>query len=245
MAGYIGSKSSVTQVDGYNQAEADAEFVNDPNSVITVSGSNVGIGTSSAAYPLTVNGYIGVRGGNGITFLNPSNNYTSDIYNGAASGTSDLRFKTQATERMRIDSAGRVTMPYQPAWVAKFSVTKSQTTMSPILFDAVGVNIGSHYNGSTGLFTAPVAGRYQVNTHLLRSSGGSNYMNIMVAINGVRQDSIYGNAYTNQFTGEEGFGASWVVNLSANDTLALWLGSSTSPVNLYATETFMSGYLLG
>ena len=70
-------------------------------------------------------------------------------------------------------------------------------------------------------------------------------MNIMVAINGVRQDSIYGNAYTNQFTGEEGFGASWVVNLSANDTLALWLGSSTSPVNLYATETFMSGYLLG
>ena len=27
MAGYIGSKASVTQVDGYNQAEADAEFV--------------------------------------------------------------------------------------------------------------------------------------------------------------------------------------------------------------------------
>ena len=27
MSGYIGSKSSVTLVDGYNQAEADAEFV--------------------------------------------------------------------------------------------------------------------------------------------------------------------------------------------------------------------------
>ena len=49
MAGYIGSKTSVTQVDGYNRTEADAEFVNDPNSVITVSGSNVGIGTSSPA----------------------------------------------------------------------------------------------------------------------------------------------------------------------------------------------------
>ena len=47
MAGYIGSKSSVTLVDGYTEAEADAEFVNDPSSVITVSGSNVGIGTSS------------------------------------------------------------------------------------------------------------------------------------------------------------------------------------------------------
>ena len=27
MAGYIGSKSSVTLVDGYSEAEADAEFV--------------------------------------------------------------------------------------------------------------------------------------------------------------------------------------------------------------------------
>ena len=50
MAGYIGSKTSVTQVDGYNRTEADDEFVNDPNSVITVSGSNVGIGTAPSAW---------------------------------------------------------------------------------------------------------------------------------------------------------------------------------------------------
>ena len=47
MSGYIGSKTSVTQVDGYNRTEADAEFVQDPNGAITVSGLNVGIGTSS------------------------------------------------------------------------------------------------------------------------------------------------------------------------------------------------------
>ena len=54
MAGYIGSKSSVTLVDGYTEAEADAEFVNDPNGAITVSGSNVGIGTDSPSYTLDV-----------------------------------------------------------------------------------------------------------------------------------------------------------------------------------------------
>jgi hypothetical protein len=52
MAGYIGSKSSVTLVDGYTEAEADAEFVNDPSSVITVSGSNVGIGTGTPSAKL-------------------------------------------------------------------------------------------------------------------------------------------------------------------------------------------------
>ena len=54
MAGYIGSKSSVTQVDGYSEAEADAEFVNDPNGAITVDGSNVGIGASSPSAKLEV-----------------------------------------------------------------------------------------------------------------------------------------------------------------------------------------------
>ena len=50
MAGYIGSKSSVTQVDGYTEAEADAEFVNDPNGAITVDGSNVGYWDELPAY---------------------------------------------------------------------------------------------------------------------------------------------------------------------------------------------------
>jgi hypothetical protein len=65
MSGYIGSKTSVTLVDGYTQAEADAEFVQDPNGAITVSGSNVGIGTSSPTMPLSVSGTGGAGGQTG------------------------------------------------------------------------------------------------------------------------------------------------------------------------------------
>ena len=65
MSGYIGSKASVTLVDGYTQAEADAEFVQDPNGAITVSGSNVGIGTSSPTMPLSVSGTGGAGGQTG------------------------------------------------------------------------------------------------------------------------------------------------------------------------------------
>jgi hypothetical protein len=143
-----------------------------------------------------------------------------------------------------LDASGRVTMPYQPAWAAKLSVSAAQSINAPIIFNAVSINIGSHYNGSTGIFTAPVSGRYQVNAHVLRAGGGSNFMNLQIAVNSASQTSLYGNAYTNQFTGEIGFGASWVVNLVANDTLAIWLGSA-SAVTLYSAESFVSGHLIG
>jgi hypothetical protein len=129
MAGYIGSKSSVTLVDGYSEAEADAEFVNDPNDVITVSGSNVGIGTSSPEGKLHVYSdnvgtpsadaddfIIEKTGDTGLSILSTS---TGRIYFGDVAsndqgsiryvhGDNSMRFETDSAERMRIDSSGNV-----------------------------------------------------------------------------------------------------------------------------------------
>jgi hypothetical protein len=118
MAGYIGSKSSVTQVDGYSEAEADAEFVNDPNGAITVSGSNVGIGTSSPSYTLDV---YKSSVGDVARFNSTSGNRSLDITsadNGAYLGAEWDRninsaggihtWSVNDTERMRIDSSGNV-----------------------------------------------------------------------------------------------------------------------------------------
>jgi len=112
MAGYIGSKSSVTLVDGYSEAEADAEFVNDPSGAITVSGSNVGIGTSSPSNTLSLEG-----SGTGLN-INSTNDEVKKIafensgvltgYIGSST-SSPLRFLNgSGTERMRIDSSGNV-----------------------------------------------------------------------------------------------------------------------------------------
>jgi len=111
MAGYIGSKSSVTLVDGYTEAEADAEFVNDPNGAITVSGSNVGIGTSSPSLPLHINTsgtsmarFVGGNDGN-LYITNDSANLVTL----QAAGGDALSFNTNGgNERMRIDSSGNV-----------------------------------------------------------------------------------------------------------------------------------------
>jgi len=119
MAGYIGSKSSVTLVDGYTEAEADAEFVNDPNDVITVSGSNVGIGTSSPVAPLDVtrsgNGTIAVlqtTGSHGFEISAPSST-TLQIASKQGSKNLDLwantlSFSAGGSERMRLDSSGKI-----------------------------------------------------------------------------------------------------------------------------------------
>jgi len=125
MAGYIGSKSSVTLVDGYTEAEADAEFVNDPNSVITVSGSNVGIGTAAPSFPLSVQSNSSAEG---LLILGRSSDDIGEIAfrendNSTALGelqyrqdhailrhrVGDLRFATGGTtERMRISASGNV-----------------------------------------------------------------------------------------------------------------------------------------
>jgi hypothetical protein len=113
------SQASFQLSEHYTSAEADAEFVNDPNGAITVDGDNVGIGTSSS-YPLTVQS--GTAGSNhALALRNSSNNfsrlgflqtdsataaYTSIDGDGRASGY--LKFNTNDTERMRIDSSGNV-----------------------------------------------------------------------------------------------------------------------------------------
>ena len=48
MAGYIGSKAAVTQVDGYTKSEADARYVEgDDTLYVDQTNNRVGIGTSS------------------------------------------------------------------------------------------------------------------------------------------------------------------------------------------------------
>ena len=114
MAGYIGSKIAVTQVDGYNRTEADAEFVNDPNTVITVSGSNVGIGTSSPSH----NVHVSSSGGSALA-LTAGSSDNAQIRFGDSSdddagkinydnSTNHMAFHTNASERCRIDSSGNL-----------------------------------------------------------------------------------------------------------------------------------------
>ena len=94
------------------------------------------------------------------------------ISNGEPSAAGFISFNVGASERMRINSSGIVTKPYNPyleAYVGT-NITNYNGTdwITPVVkYDTIQKQIGSNYNTSTGLFTAPVAGVYNVHAGVL------------------------------------------------------------------------------
>jgi hypothetical protein len=75
-----------------------------------------------------------------------------------------IAFSEGGVEAMRLDSSGRVTMPYQPAFTAFLSSSTSVSSgVQKINLNSKDVDIGSNFNTSTGRFTAPVSGQYLFN----------------------------------------------------------------------------------
>jgi len=274
MAGYIGSKSSVTQVDGYSEAEADAEFVTkagdtmsgnlDVTGTVTADGLTVDgsstlddIKLTSVALPSSGNPSIALRNtdnniyiqtgsGNAFSLLDSSQN---SMYNVSPTLHS---FNISNTERMRLDSSGRVTMPYQPAFLAHgnsgtyYSVS-SLGHGSYIPFANAVTNIGNCFNPSNSRFSAPVAGMYHFDVAVYTRTGSATediYPRFRV-----NNSSNKGYTYWYNTTGSEVHHTitdSINIYLNAGDDLGITInGNANSDIYLGFQETRFSGYLLG
>jgi hypothetical protein len=145
------------------------------------SSGRLGVGTSSPASSLHV------AGGAGSTIRNAASSGSSwfvgtniDSYILHNESNTPMVFTTNGTERMRIDSVGRVTKLSQPS----FRVSRANNTGigsgNAVVFTNIYHNIGNHYNSTTGLFTAPVTGYY-----LLMATGGfSSGFGFDIQVNG-------------------------------------------------------------
>lgn len=280
MAGYIGSKTSVTQVDGYNRTEADDEFVNDPNGVLNISASASSDAlTLGADNTLSVAGKIDAKtapwvgfsgqiqfgqtgfvanysGGANVQTLVGNNAYynggyrsiqagTRAVFMNAASGefsfnnapaTTNAGDALAMTERMKIDSEGRVTMPYQPA----FSVTGNTASfVGTNVAGTVQLNVGGHFNNTLGRFTAPVAGNYLFTFSLTTEDTQSHFIDI--GLNGSGGSGTVGGLHLHYGTAYQNGSVTTVYPLSVGD----FVEAKRRGTGYAVYRATFSGYLVG
>jgi hypothetical protein len=160
------------------------------------------------------------------------NNSVGDLYitNDTAA---NLIFRTASTERMRIDSSGYVTRPYQPAFGAT-GQNGSASGIADLVFPTAVSNTGGHYSTSTGRFTAPVAGRYYFSCSIDGSSSG--LPGAELKLNGTK---IPG-ASSWQPTGDGCAVVVLVVNMSAGDYVNI-----STQVGMEGGLSQFCGFLIG
>ena len=271
----INGTTGITNVNGTASAPAatgtdtDSGIVYGTNTVslatngttaLTVDASqNVGIGTASPAAKLDIasgnvllsnNQYFGVKDTTGAAVGFPIYTGSNDAIFGylasGSTGISTYQFRTgNNTERMRIDSAGRFTLSYQPFFYAYLNVAQTgynpqSTGDAPVIYNATTTNTGSHYNTSTGKFTAPVAGNYIF--YASAYSVGTTFSQNWLVVNGSR---IIGTDWVHSSSNmSTGF---WLIKLAANDTVGFhaYNGAvSSATIATNPEHTYFKGYLL-
>ena len=223
---------------------------------------NVGIGTASPT-ALTSNKALTINSPTGFgSLVDLKTNETLNLRvfsNATNSGLSvktatPLLFETNDTERLRIDSSGRMTLPYQPSFRAYATTAQTPGSQVTIIFNNDSAtnmfNIGSHYNTTNGRFTAPITGVYVFQVQLLFSgqtagTGGDT----AIYKNGASIISFNRRRYTADATGYGGYLESATTNilkLTAGDYITV-VNDASSRV-LYVNDpnwTHFAGWLLG
>ena len=157
-------------------------------------------------------------------------------------------FTNNANAALKVDPSGRVTLPYQPAFsTTGTNYTQAGGAYSTVVPATMQLNVGSHYNSSTGVWTVPVAGNYLVTANGLvypTGTGGSGYVfSTAWYKNGTQwEDFQDGEYYSNHST----ICNSAIIPCAANDTLDFRLyRASVSTAAAYGSQFVMYGYLLG
>lgn len=231
--------------DAITQTDADTRYVNASGDTMTgeldvTTGGYTARGLELPRVGTSVGSVqLGYDGSNGIVRTWMSSPIKYQTY-----GTH--QFETAGTKRMEIDSAGRVTMPYQPAFTAHYSGgTIANGTV--IGWNSTDYNTGGHYSTSTGRFTAPVAGKYAFFVQVHHSSG-SGYTAAHQYFD-IRKNGGTFHRFIGRWTVDDWYEltAQRVVELSAGDYVDVlvfsannqWMGSNRPDHNHF------TGYLIG
>ena len=196
----------------------------DVNGTIQVRGESAGYATTQCVTQLDF--YLGAArllsfGGNSTT-CGCFRFYSAGQNNSGGSDVAIISGGGVACFRGAVCTA-QILTPSQPS--AAVGRCTGWSGICTILWDAVHNNNGSHYNASTGLFTAPVAGYYLVSL-MAMTNGSDATLDIELQVNSVTSNTLVpyqaatGGSY-NQVSGMT------IINVAANDTLSFKLNGGS------------------
>lgn len=158
-----------------------------------------------------------------------------------------LAVRVNGSERMRIDEAGRVTMPNQPHFCAVGPASNNTYNTAPVTnyLTSMKYNTGGHYHTSganAGKFIAPVTGTYLFYFGAFHNSAVTGRVSLVINTVLVTNPYISGHS-SGMGTGYSASTAVAIQNLAAGD--AVQWGVSGGSIYAYGGHTAFGGYLLG
>lgn len=246
---------TTTQISGLS-FPANAEIEVRLNGIALVQGTDFNTTTVN-----TVGGLAALAANDVVEIVYYESFQLADVVSKAAGGTynGDVTFNgninagtikdaTGTNTGLTIDSSGRVLLPQVPCASVGLTTANTQDTTNPytynsgrIIFDEVYENQGSVYNTSTGHFTAPVDGIYEISFSFLQDDDASaSAFDLRIRKNDVNLSGGY-NAFSTNNSDYAQIAFSRLISLSANDTLSLRLHTGAifiAPANNYNIVNF-------
>ena len=156
---------------------------------------------------------------------------------------------TAFTQTMGIDSSGRMTLPYQPAFHA--NGLGAYTNNTNAIFPTTRFNVGGHYNTTNGRFTAPVTGTYLFGWTSIGTSA-NEVMRWYFRVNGTNVGDIHLRQDTQATGSEYATNGMFVIpwKLTQGDYVNIYLAADANNAPYAAGEAANDyprfwGYLLG